>query len=386
MASVHKDPRGKSPFWYAAFTLPDSSRCFKSTKLTDRKQALALAMEWEYLGRDAAEKDPTGSQISKVNREIYERTTGNRVEVVYVGPYLRAWAQRAGQLKAARTAVRYQQVVEDFLAYLGEGRVKANLASITTADVQGLIGHEMESGKSATTVGMVVKVLRIPFNLAFRHGIILKNPVSSLEMPEGNAEQRKVFTWPQVEMLIDAAEGEWKTAIMLSAYCGMRLGDAVSLKWSNVDLTAGLITYVPHKTSRGKRHKELSIPIHERLREHLDKLAGTDSPEQRLCPKLQARSSSGRNGLSMEFTRVIMKKAGIAKEAGDRAATGKGRTFSKLSFHSLRHTFNSELANAGVPQEVRRILTGHASDKMNDKYSHFERKTLNEAVEKLPGR
>jgi integrase len=386
MASIHKDPRNRSPFWYAAFTLPDGTRCFKSTKLTDRKNALNMALDLERNARDLAEQDPTGAQISKIIRDTYERTTGKRLDVVLVGSYLRTWAQRAGHLKSKRTADRYGQVVDDFLSHLGETREKASLGSVTTNDVQEFIVKELASGKSPTTIAIVVKVLRIPFNQAFRHGIILKNPVSSAEVPEGHAEQRKVFTWPQVQMLIDAAEGDWKTAIMLSAYCGMRLGDCINLKWSNVDLDAGEITFIPEKTSRGKRRKELRVPIHAALREHLDKLAATDSPEQRLCPSLQGRSAGGRSGLSMEFINVIMRKAGVATEAGERDAKGKGRKFNKLSFHSLRHTFNSELANAGVSQEVRRILTGHASDKMNDKYSHFERKTLNDAVGKLPSR
>ena len=55
MASLHKDPRGKSPYFYAAFTLPDGRRTFRSTKLTDRKKALEVCLEWERAadqGRD----------------------------------------------------------------------------------------------------------------------------------------------------------------------------------------------------------------------------------------------------------------------------------------------------------------------------------------------
>src|SRR5438093_1082328 len=47
MASLHKDPRGKSPFFYCAFTLPDGRRTFRSTKLTDRKKAWEVCLQWE---------------------------------------------------------------------------------------------------------------------------------------------------------------------------------------------------------------------------------------------------------------------------------------------------------------------------------------------------
>lgn len=60
------------------------------------------------------------------------------------------------------------------------------------------------------------------------------------------------------------------------------------------------------------------------------------------------------------------------------------RPFSKLTFHSLRHSFNSALANAGVAQEVRMKLTGHTSADMNAKYTHHELDLLKAAIGKLP--
>lgn len=64
---------------------------------------------------------------------------------------------------------------------------------------------------------------------------------------------------------------------------------------------------------------------------------------------------------------------------------GKGiQMFTKRSFHALRHSFNSALANAGVPEEVRMKLTGHATPVMNSKYTHLQEKTLKDAVTKMP--
>ena len=64
---------------------------------------------------------------------------------------------------------------------------------------------------------------------------------------------------------------------------------------------------------------------------------------------------------------------------------GKGtRNFTKRTFHSLRHSFNSVLANAGVAEEVRMKLTGHSSKAMNMRYTHLEVRTLKIAVTSLP--
>ena len=77
----------------------------------------------------------------------------------------------------------------------------------------------------------------------------------------------------------------------------------------------------------------------------------------------------------------------IVKNAGLDPMTvqGKGlRKFTKRSFHSLRHSFNSALANAGVAEEVRMKLTGHSSKVMNAHYTHLQVDTLKNAVTTLP--
>jgi integrase len=81
---------------------------------------------------------------------------------------------------------------------------------------------------------------------------------------------------------------------------------------------------------------------------------------------------------------LFMAKAGI--DAGViRERTGAaGRSVSALSFHSLRHSFNSALANAGVSQELRQKLTGHASADMNAIYTHHELETVRTAIKTLP--
>jgi integrase len=64
---------------------------------------------------------------------------------------------------------------------------------------------------------------------------------------------------------------------------------------------------------------------------------------------------------------------------------GKGlRNFTRRSFHSLRHSFNSAMANAGIAPEVRMKLTGHMSLDMNDRYTHLDLLTLKNAVSSMP--
>ncbi len=58
--------------------------------------------------------------------------------------------------------------------------------------------------------------------------------------------------------------------------------------------------------------------------------------------------------------------------------------FSRKSFHSLRHSFASALANAGVAPELRMKLTGHKSLDVHHRYTHHELEPLKAAIGALP--
>jgi integrase len=64
----------------------------------------------------------------------------------------------------------------------------------------------------------------------------------------------------------------------------------------------------------------------------------------------------------MAFKR-IMERAGIDDGVARERSGQRGHKVSRLSFHSLRHSFTSALANANVPAEVRQKLTGHADER-----------------------
>jgi integrase len=90
--------------------------------------------------------------------------------------------------------------------------------------------------------------------------------------------------------------------------------------------------------------------------------------------------SGGRHGLSESFKR-IMRKAGL--DLG--TVQGKGvRKLSRRTFHALRHSFTSALANQGVSSELRMKLTGHKTEVEHRKYTHHELEKLRAAVEKIP--
>jgi len=375
MASLHKDPRGKSPFWYCAFTLPDGRRTFRSTKLTGRKQAWEVCLQWERATEQGRSGSFTEAQARKVLNSILENTGQAPMQTETIHNYFNNWLNGKELANKPRTAERYGTVVEKFLASLGQ-KARRPLGALTVRDLENFRNQSMDDGKAPKTVTVEIKILRTVLNVARRQGRITTNPAEAVELPKVTSHTRDVFSPGQVRMLFAAANDEWQTAILCGFYLGARLSDVINLTWENVDLAGGVITYEQHKTG-----KSVTAPLHPDLKNYLFKLAG-DNPRAPLCPTLQKRSVGGRSGLSQTFAN-IMRDSGIDQQQV-KGKGKQGRMFSKLSFHSLRHTFTSALANANVPAEVRQKLTGHADAAMHQKYTHLELQPLEAAIAKLP--
>jgi integrase len=375
MASLHKDPRGKSPFWYCAFTLPDGRRTFRSTKLTARKQAWGVCLQWEKTADQGRGGNLTEAQTRKVLNTILESTGQAPMQSETIQDYFTNWINGKELANKPRTAERYRIIVEKFLASLGQ-KSRRPLGALTVRDLENFRNQSMDAGKAPKTITVEIKILRIVLNVARRQGRIPTNPAEAVELPKVVSNTREVFTPEQVRMLLATANDEWKTAILAGFYLGARLLDVVNLTWENVDLSGGVITYEQRKTG-----KLVTAPLHPDLKNHLFKLVG-DKPNAPLCPTLQKRSVGGRSGLSQTFAN-IMHDAGISQHQV-KGKGKQGRAFSKLSFHSLRHTFTSALANAGIPAEVRQKLTGHADAATHQKYTHLELEPLQAAIATLP--
>ena len=180
-----------------------------------------------------------------------------------------------------------------------------------------------------------------------------------------------------------APSDDWRGVILLGALAGMRLGDALRLKWGNVDLQAGAITFTPSKTAR--LGKKLTMPIHPEVEAFLLKHPTGASDGSPLFPSLANLSTAGKSGASMAFRRIMERAsvgAGVARRAKE---GGAGRNVSARSFHSLRHSFVTGLAHANVSVELRQKLAGHTSEEQSLHYTHPQFAALRAAIEKLPG-
>lgn len=422
---IGPDGKPRSPYYFVDYVAPDGSRRRVSTKRTDKEAAQTVLREMiaaELLAKKeqltperarelieqlaqrttgkvedmvtrllaarqhASEERTAEPHARKLIGDIVERATGRPLEACKVRDWLTDWIEGKKLSKAEGTALRYGQAVDTFLASLGESAHK-DLNTLRTKDIQTFYKAERKEGKSVQTVALEVKVIKSALRAATKQGFLKTNPAEAFEFPaeaEAGAVERETFSPAEVAALIEAAETkDWKGVIRLAYFTGMRLGDCVNLRWRDVNLAGSVIVYVPRKTAR-RKSKAITVPMHPELEAELSAMTGADgSPEAFVFASLAGKTSAGRSGLSMTFSR-IMERAGV-DSAVKREKSGKGRTVRARTFHALRHSFVTSLANAGVSFEHRKLLAGHVEDAMTANYTHDQTDQLRKSVEKLPG-
>jgi integrase len=176
---------------------------------------------------------------------------------------------------------------------------------------------------------------------------------------------------------VNAAQGDWKGLILAGFYLGARLSDCANLRWRDIDLVSEIktIRFFPRKGGG-----EVVTVIHPALEDYLLSLSAPASDEEFVFKSLAQRNAGT---LSNAF-RKIMDAARIEQHEIRKRLSKGGRSVSALSFHSLRHSFSSILANAGIREELRMALTGHTTRSIHQRYSHHELAALRDAVSVLP--
>jgi len=376
MAVVVRDSRNRSPFWYACYTTADGRRLKKSTKETSHSKAKLIAETLQRAENMAAERTLSEVRTRELLSDVLQRVSGERLRVFTVRQWFEHFAKQKRKSKSERTALRHEQMHKEFLAFLGS-RADLNIAAITSKDILDFRDVREAKGLAPVTVNLDIIILSAAFNAAQRQGHVSVNPCAGIEPLKDKATHKKVFTPEQVSALISAADSDWRGVIMAGFYGGMRLNDACNLRWQDLDLVSPIktITYEPRKTGN-----QVTVVVHPVLEDYLLSLPTPDSDDAFVFPSLAQHKNV--SPLSKAF-RKIMLRARIAQSV-IRKRIESGRNVYSHSFHSLRHSFSTILANNSVPEEVRMRLTGHTTRSVHQKYTHHDLEVFRAAIGMLP--
>jgi integrase len=378
MASIHRDPRFPKGVWYCAYTLADGQRAMRSTGKRDRKEAAIVCQALQQSEKELSGGRLTKDRLTEIFNETLKRLGETPIERINIGDWLTDWLASKEQV-APNTRAGYEQVVREFLAYLGPHGEKRRIESIGEKDIRGFTAQLRASGRSPATINKLVrKYLSCAFVKAQRRGLVRFNPISATEPEKSDTARRDTFTPEQVVKLVEAARGsDWAGAILFAWTSGARLLDAANLRWASLDLEHGIVTFRQRKTG-----KEVIIGLHEDFADWIARAPTPPKSQEFVFPTLAGKPSNSSIGLSAQFD-AIMKRAGVEGRLIRIGNDGKGRSLRGLSFHSFRHSAASAVFNGAALKEITSRVTGHKGNVVS-RYIHEDLKAIRAAVELIP--
>ncbi|MGB6688539.1 MAG: site-specific integrase [Terracidiphilus sp.] len=196
---------------------------------------------------------------------------------------------------------------------------------------------------------------------AVDEGFLPANPIARIRMARERGRHRPVLSVADELKLLAACAPHLEPIVITAVDTGLRRGELLNQCWEHVDFDRNVLSVTQSKTAEGEHRL---LPLTSRVRALLTKMSAGDP----------APSGSIFTYDGQPLRRIKTAWAGALRRA----------TLARFPFHSLRHTFNSRLADLGVIADVRKELMGHSrGGDVNSLYTHLEIPTLRDAIERL---
>jgi integrase len=231
------------------------------------------------------------------------------------------------------------------------------------------VSAPQKRGLSAQTVLHVHRTLSQALDHAVRLGVLFKNPARQVKPPRPPSREIKILDKGEIGTLIDATKGtSLYLPIIVAITTGVRRGELLALRWSDIDLKAGKLTVNQSlervKNKEGKYEFSFKSPKTKTSRRTITLPTMTiEAFRERHTAQLEERLKLG---LGRDPRALIFGRADGQPMDADALTKGFGRlvTATKvtpITFHGLRHTHISHLLMDGVHVKVVSERAGHAN-------------------------
>ncbi|MCM3004935.1 site-specific integrase [Priestia koreensis] len=260
------------------------------------------------------------------------------------------------------------------------------LSKITTRDIDAFYNLKLDEGYSTSTIRKIHQMLNQAFNQAVKWSKVTNNPVLAADPPSVKKVEMKIWSFNEIDLFLEHCKEErHHITFLLAIYTGMRRGEILGLKWSDIDFEKKTIRVqrsLSHVTNEGyilstpKTTKSIRyVPIpkmlldelhsHKNRQKEWNERLGPDYSDQDLVICTEMGSFQDPRNV-LRVMKRIMKAANV----------------SPIRFHDIRHTHASILISEGV--DIVRVAArlGHANPKITlETYAHLISDVDNEAAD-----
>lgn len=307
--------------------------------------------------------------------------------------YAEAWIQaKAASPKTRETTIAgYRTHVNNANAAFGN----KSLSHIARADVETLMVDYAAKGRTQTSSGYLLRIVSAIFRRAIDEGLVVRNPTRGVEVLGKPAKEREALTPADIAKvrawLAEDPRSKPLFACWLLTLYGLRRGEVMGLRWSDVDLGVDEPS-ISIERSRvrlgiGGQAEQVGAP---KTRNGYRTLYINEMPalvkalrEMREAQLAAYGARQVRDGYLAVWPDGSPYPPHRWSELWEEAITATGVT--AVSLHAARHSSVTTMRDAGIPDHIVAEWHGHDENIMRRTYSHAHEKQLRGAGRALEG-
>jgi integrase len=250
---------------------------------------------------------------------------------------------------------------------------------VTAKTVDAYIERLRAAGKKNATVNRQTQILAAAFRLGLERKLVTDVPLIRKLSEKGNV-RRVFYEASEIEAVLEAAPDHLKDVIRFFALTGWRKSEVVGLRWSAVDLAAGIITLPDSKNGCGRVLTISGDLVDLMKRREAARLIETTDGDVKVADYVFHKAGRPLGDFIKQW-HATLTRAGLSHQ--EKQADGSLRTVYTRTIHDFRRTAVRNLIRAGVREKVAMDVSGHKTRSMLDRYNITSTDDIAEALEKV---
>ena len=337
-----------------------------------KKWRAAITLNGKRITRSFDTKKECRAWLREMHQQVDQGMTYSSAQIT-LQEFLTNWLEINRSRLGPKTAPRYEQLARDYiLPQLG----KTKLRDLKLTQIEVHYQYLLKLGQSPRSVRFVHSILHRSLNDAIRRGYIRYNVSHGATLPSTDSKEMEIFDDEEIQRFLIAIQGKRHEALyQVALKTGMRKGELLGLKWSDLDWVRGTIRvqrqvqripyegilFRPPKTRAGRRTIQLGEQTLDLLREHWQR--------QQLEMQVAGENWEDQNLIFPSTVGTPLGESNILKDFKKRLEEAQVK---QIRFHDLRHTAASLMLNHGVPVLVVSKILGHSKVSTTlDIYGHL---------------
>jgi integrase len=341
-----------SPFWYAQI-YKDGRPCRVSTKCEAKEDAQKVLRN---LLHDAEHGKPFLGDVKK--------TRYGNLRTALLQDYMAKGNRSLFVDGAGEEFINGLGALDTYFGYKADDPGEP-VTKMTTDAARDFAQKRLAEGVTNSTVNNSLALLRRMLRIAYEDGKISNVP--KIRLLKANPARKGFLTREKFNDLLGKLPDDLKPLVTFLYYCGVRVGEALQVEWSQVDLDKPMIRLEDEQTKTGEVR---IIPLPDVL---VTMLQTVKTRQGKVFSSRNLRKSWAK-----ACTAAGLGSLGEVDKKGNRKYTG-------LILHDMRRSAIKNLVQMGVPEKVAMTISGHKTRAVFDRYHIVDESDVLAAMKRLQG-